>query len=112
MTPMAGATFKLVEECSGTGDLVHCGELPVRVRYRFDRYQGMMVGSGMPIPGLHRIVGSIAMPGEQAEVPRELVGADVMLTLEDGRDMRLTVVDDRGSILAEGHGPGRGCSCC
>jgi hypothetical protein len=108
---MAGATFKLVEECAGTGDLVH-GEMPLRVRYRLDRYQGMMAGSGLPIPGLHRIVGSIAMSSEQTAVPPELVGADVLLTLEDGRDMRITVVDQGGSILAEGHGPGRGCSCC
>ena len=108
---MAGATFKLVEECSGTGDLVH-REMPLRVRYRLDRYQGMMAGSGMPIPGLHRIVGSIAMSSEQAAVPPELVGENVRLTLADGRGMRITVVDETGSILAEGHGPGRGCSCC
>ena len=109
---MAGATFKLVEECSGTGDLAHGGEVPFRVRYRLDRYQGMMSGSGMPIPGLHRIVGSIAVPGEHAVMLPQLVGADVTLTLEDGRGVRITVVDETGSILAEGHGPGRGCSCC
>jgi hypothetical protein len=108
---MAEATFKLVEACSGTGDLV-CGDVPRRVQYRFDRYQGMMTGSGMPIPGLHRIVGSISMSSDREPVPEELVGVDAMLTLEDGRGLRVTVVDAAGSILAEGHGPGRGCACC
>jgi len=100
--------FTLVEECSGTGDLMRDGHVPRRVQYRFGRYQGMLEGSGLPVPGLHRIVGSIAPDA----VPSDVVGADVTLRLEDGRTVRVTVVDSSGSILAEGHGPGRGCSCC
>jgi hypothetical protein len=103
---MEHATFRLVEECSGSGDLIQGADVLGRVQYRFDRYQGMMIGSGMPIPGLHRIRGSIST------VSPDMVGADATLRLEDGRSIRITVVDRDGSILAEGHGPSRGCSCC
>lgn len=106
---MEPATFKLVEECSGTGDLVRDGGVIGRVQYRFDRYQGMTEGSGMPVPGLFRIAGAIA---GGVTVPPEVVGTDVTLRLEDGRTVRITVVDGKGSIVAEGHGPGRGCGCC
>ena len=111
-TIAAMAEFKLVEACSGVGDLVQCEGVPHRVRYRFDRYQGMMAGTGLPIPGLHRIVGSIALPNADGAVPPELVGSNAVLRLEDGRGVPITVVGADGSILAEGHGPGRGCSCC
>jgi hypothetical protein len=104
-------TFKLVEACSGTGTVVRGGtDVPGTVRYRINRYQGMMNGSGMPIPGLHRLEGSIEP--EQGPLASELIGADVTLRLEDGRTIRLVVTDGKGSVLAEGHGPGRGCSCC
>ena len=104
-------TFKLVEECSGTGTVVRDGtEVPGRVRYRIDRYQGLMNGSGMPIPGLHRLEGSIAP--EEGPLAPELIGANVSLRLEDGRTVRLVVTSGDGAVLAEGHGPGRGCSCC
>ena len=79
------------------------------VAYRINRYQGM-AGSGLPIPGLHRIEGTVAL-ADVAE-GAALVGADVKLDLEDGRTLALTVADEHGRVLAEGHGPGRGCSCC
>jgi hypothetical protein len=107
---VAGATYRLVEACSGTGDLVRAGAVVQRVRYRLDRYQGMMEASGLPIPGLHRLEGTVE---SEAEVlPPSIVGADLTLRLEDGRSVGITVVSQDGSILAEGHGPGRGCSCC
>ena len=102
-------TFKLVEACAGVGHLI--GEGVVRqVRYRIDRYQGMMDGSGLPIPGLHRIEGSVALDG--GTIASELVGADLRLELEDGRSVGVTLTGTDGRLLAEGHGPGRGCSCC
>lgn len=107
---MGGATFKLVEACSGTGDLIRGQGAPQRVRYRLDRYQGMMEGSGLPIPGLHRIEGSIAAEGAGALT--DSVGSDLSLRLEDGRFVRITLAGSDGAVLAEGHGPGRGCSCC
>jgi hypothetical protein len=107
---VGGATFKLVEACAGTGDLIRREGVLQRVRYRLDRYQGMMVESGLPIPGLHRIEGSIAVEG--AEVLGDVLGADLTLRLEDGRLVRVTLAGTDGAILAEGHGPGRGCSCC
>ena len=107
---MAHARFKLVEECAGTGDLMQDGAVLGRVRYRLDRYQGMLEGSGMPIPGLHRVEGSVEA-GQQAALAAR-AGESVTLRLEDGRTVALTLADDEGRVLAEGHGPGRGCSCC
>jgi hypothetical protein len=102
-------TFRLVEACSGVGQLIGCG--PVReVRYRIDRYQGMRESSGLPIPGLHRIEGSIVPEG--GVLPPDLVGTDMTLQLEDGRTVGITLTGTDGRVLAEGHGPGRGCSCC
>jgi hypothetical protein len=110
MAAMPRASFALVETCSGTGDLLLGADVLQRVQYRVQRYQGMLEGSGMPIPGLHRIEGTIASDG--AGVPPQAVGPDLTLRLEDGREMRVTVTGSDGSILAVGHGPGRGCSCC
>lgn len=102
------ATFRLVEACSGTGDLLRGNDWLRRVAYRFSRYQGMMP-SGLPIPNLHRIEGSIdAGDGNDTA---GIAGDDLTLRLEDGRAVRIAVGCD-GGIYAEGHGPGRGCSCC
>jgi hypothetical protein len=103
-------TFKLVEECSGSGALIHHGAVLRQVRYTISRYQGMLEGSGMPIPGLHRIEGSIDLNGDETEAG--LVGEPLTLTLEDGRTLAVTLADCNGRILTEGHGPARGCSCC
>ena len=100
--------MKLVEEYAGVGAL-RCGDrLLGAVPYRISRYQGIAM-SGLPIPGLHRIEGTLALADVAAA---DLVGANVTLELEDGRSLALTVADDTGRVLAEGHGPGRGCGCC
>jgi hypothetical protein len=102
-------TFKLVEECAGTGALVKTGAVLREVRYSISRYQGMLEGSGMPIPGLHRIEGSI---DALADADVALVGEPLTLRLEDGRSLAVTIADRGGRILSEGHGPAGGCSCC
>jgi hypothetical protein len=100
---------KLVEEYRGVGSLRVKERTIGAIPYCIHRYQGMAL-SGLPIPGLHRIEGTLSL----ANVPEAaaLVGADVTLDLEDGRSLALTVADEHGRVLAEGHGPGRGCSCC
>jgi hypothetical protein len=100
---------KLVEEYAGVGSLRLRDRTLGAIAYRISRFQGM-AASGLPIPGLHRIEGTLAL----ASLPEaaDLVGADVTLELEDGRSLALTVADDSGRVLAEGHGPRRGCSCC
>jgi hypothetical protein len=103
-------TFKLVEECSGSGALIQHGAVLRHVRYTISRFQGMLQGSGMPIPGLHRIEGSVDLHGDDVEA--RLVGEPLTLKLEDGRTLAITLADRSGRILAEGHGPSRGCSCC
>ena len=101
--------LKLVEQYAGVGSL-RCGDRTLAaIPYRINRYQGMAL-SGLPIPGLHRIEGTLALAG--APEAAALVGADVTLELEDGRSLALTVADEDGRVLAEGHGPGRGCGCC
>ena len=107
---MQRAAFKLVETCAGTGELMSCGIVLRQVRYNVNRFQGMLEGSGMPVPGLHRIEGDVdfAVTDEHAH----LIGAPLALRLEDGRTLAVTLAGRDGRILAEGHGPSRGCSCC
>jgi hypothetical protein len=99
--------LKLVEECAGVGDLSANGGIIRQVRYRIARYQGMAEGSGLPIPGLHRIEGSVDTSADLAP----LVGAPITLRLEDGRALAITIAGSDGRVLAEGHGPSR-CMCC
>ena len=101
--------MKLVEEYAGVGSLRVRDRTLGAVPYRISRFQGMAI-SGLPIPGLHRIEGTLALSSLAGA--GNLVGADVTLELEDGRSLALTVADDSGRVLAEGHGPGRGCGCC
>jgi hypothetical protein len=101
--------LKLVEEYAGVGSLRWIGGTIGAIPYRISRFQGMAM-SGLPIPGLHRIEGTVALDNVQDAAA--LVGADVALDLEDGRTLKLTVADEHGRVLAEGHGPKRGCSCC
>ena|SRR5688572_30611355 len=107
---MQRGTFKLVEECSGDGELMDRDVVLGQVHYALSRYQGMLEGSGMPVPGLHRLEGSIDF-----RVPSDcthLLGASLTLRLEDGRTLSVTLADRTGRILTEGHGPSHGCSCC
>ena len=101
--------LKLVEQYAGVGTLLWRDRRFNRVPYRINRFQGL-THSGLPVPGLHRIEGSIEM--SEIEDPTGLVGATFTLELEDGRSLNLTLADDVGRVLAEGHGPKHGCSCC
>jgi hypothetical protein len=107
---MPRGAFKLVETYEGTGALIDQDVVLAHVRYHVRRFQGMLEGSGMPIPGLHRIEGSVDYV-VGADNTR-LVGAPLTLRLEDGRSLAITLADRDGRVLAEGHGPSRGCSCC
>jgi hypothetical protein len=101
--------LKLVEHYAGVGTLLWRDRTSHRVPYRIDRFQGL-TASGLPVPGLHRIEGSIEMC--EVEDAAGLVGATFTLKLEDGRSLSLTLADAVGRVLAEGHGPKHGCSCC
>jgi len=106
---LGSTTVKLVEQYAGVGALRWQDRRVSDIAYRISRYQGMAV-SGMPIPGLHRIEGSVTLNGITDAAT--LVGAPLTLELEDGRTLALTLADAAGRVLAEGHGPGRGCGCC
>ena len=101
--------MKLVEESAGIGELTLNGVILREVPYRFSRYQGMTEGSGLPIPGLHRIEGSIEFNANTD--PLEWIGIPLSLKLQDGRVIGITLVNREGRILTEGHGPTT-CLCC
>ena len=107
---MQRGIFKLIETCAGTGELIERGVVLRQVRYNLNRFQGMLEGSGMPVPGLHRIEGSIGVALRDDDT--RLIGAPLTLRLEDGRALGITLADREGRILTEGHGPSFGCSCC
>ena len=101
--------MKLVEKSAGIGELVLDGVVLREVRYRVSRFQGLMEGSGLPIPGLHRIEGSIDFDANTD--PAEWIGTLLGLKLEDGRVFGITLLGNDGRILSEGHGPTK-CLCC
>ncbi len=100
--------LRLVDECIGVGELAIGERRFPGVRYEVRRLQGI-APSGLPVPGLHRIEGQVGVDGH-ADLPA-LAHSDCTLHLEDGRTMRLTLIDAEGRVLAEGHGPSR-CHCC
>lgn len=101
--------MKLVEACEGEGRLTVHGEAVGSVGYAIHRFQAMTPG-GLPVPGLHRIEGRLAI--ETLPIPLELErDTQLSLELEDGRRLVLKLVDESGRVLAEGHGPGQ-CGCC
>ena len=101
--------MRLVEQVSGIGGLKWQGETFAGIRYRINRFQGE-AANGLPIPGLHRIEGTLELGG--LSDAKRIVGSSVTLELEDGRTLPLTLADADGRVLAEGHGPKHGCSCC
>ncbi|HEX4997462.1 MAG TPA: hypothetical protein VFY29_04525 [Terriglobia bacterium] len=101
--------MKLFEDASGVGELWRDGVSPVAVRYSIQRYQGIVEGSGLPIPGRHRIEGSIDC--DAGANLSDWVGAPLTLRLSDGRMLGVTLADRHGRILSEGHGPLK-CMCC
>ena len=101
--------MKLVEETEGEGKLTVSGKAVGTVPYAIRRYQAMTTG-GMPVPGLHRIEGRLALAALPVAMALE-ADTPVHLEFEDGRRLELTLVDTDGHVLAEGHGPGR-CGCC
>jgi hypothetical protein len=101
--------MKLIEDGSGVGELIREGRTLRRVRYQVRRYQGVMEGSGLPIPGLFRIEGSVDF--DPTKDSSEWLATPLTLRLEDGRSLGIYLVDTNGRILSEGHGPMK-CMCC
>lgn len=101
--------MKLVESGSGLGELLRNGRTLRQVRYEIQRYQGTMEGSGLPIPGLFRLEGSIDF--DPTRDPSDWINAPLVLKLDDGRSLGINLIDATGRILTEGHGPLK-CMCC
>ena len=100
--------MKLVETAAGVGQLSRNGTILQEVRYEVRRFQGMVEGSGLPVPGLFRIEGAIR---SASSVLPDWLNVPLTLRLEDGRSLGIVVVDVSGRILSEGHGPLK-CMCC
>ena len=101
--------MKLVETGSGLGALMRNDIFLRQVRYEVQRYQGVMEGSGMPIPGLFRIEGSIDF--DSTRDSSDWINVPLTLKLEDGRALGIVLADSAGRVLSEGHGPLK-CMCC
>jgi len=101
--------MRVVEEISGIGVLIMDGEALCQVRYCLSRFQGMMESSGLPIPGLHRIEGSIEF--QSGTDPHLWINIPLTLKLQDGSMFGINLVNAAGRILSEGHGPAK-CQCC
>jgi hypothetical protein len=101
--------MKLVEEGAGLGTLLQNGNILRNVRYEIRRYQGVMEGSGLPIPGLFRIDGAIDF--DSATDSPAWINVPLTLRLDDGRAIGVVVADTTGRLLSEGHGPLK-CMCC
>lgn len=106
---MVAGMMKLVEEIAGIGELMSQNMTLRDIRYRISRFQGMMEGSGLPIPGLHRIEGAVDF--NFSTDPHEWIGTPLKLKLDDGRTLGITIINADGRILSEGHGPMK-CLCC
>ena len=100
--------MRLVDESAGVGELAVGERRFSGIRYEVRRFQGI-APSGLPVPGLHRIEGRVTLDGS-ADL-QALARSNCTLHLEDGRTMALTLIDEEGRVLAEGHGPSR-CHCC
>jgi hypothetical protein len=101
--------FKLVEEVAGLGELLRDSRTLGPVQYEIRRYQGVIESSGLPVPGLFRIEGRIE--GQSDTAVADCLNVPLVLRLSDGRALSITVVDQNGRVLSEGHGPSR-CLCC
>jgi len=99
---------KLVEETSGTGELLLKSLVLRRVRYHIKVFQGMF-GNGMPNPIQRTVEGSVDFGGETGAA--DLVGTNLTLKLEDGRRIGVTIADDAGTIQQRPPCT-TGCSCC
>lgn len=101
--------MKKVEESSGVGELRSSEKALCQVGYRLTRFQGLVEESGLPIPGVHRIEGTLKFKPDTNS--QEWIGIPLRLKLEDGRMFGITLVNNEGCILSEGHGPSK-CLCC
>jgi hypothetical protein len=100
---------KLVEQCSGTGDLIQHNKVVRQVRYEISVFQGMLGDSGLPIPGQRTLTGSIDF--DAARESEDLVGPLLTLKLEDGRQLGIRLTGEGGRIEEGRHGHGA-CLCC
>ena len=93
---------KLVEQCSGTGQLLRDNDVVREVRYELSVFQGMAAGSGLPIPGQRTLTGCVDFdPRREAA---DLIGPVLTLRLEDGRYLGIPASCSRFRPCATDHG--------
>ena len=100
---------RLVEESSGDGELLLKSLVLRQVRYQIRVFQGFFEGNGLPIPSQRTVEGSIDF-GDSNDAD-DLIGANLMLRLQDGRKIGVIIADATGAIHQRA-ACGTGCSCC
>ena len=101
--------MKCIEERSGVGLLIQNETVLREARYYLKLHQGFVEHSGLPIPGVYRLEGSIDF--DPKTDPADWINSPLGLRLEDGRVLGISIAGPDGRILSEGHGPSR-CLCC
>ena len=100
---------KLVEESSGTGELLLKSLVLRQVRYQIRVFQGFFDGNGLPNPTQRTVEGQIDLDNPQESA--DLIGANLTLKLEDGRKLGVIIADESGAIHQRAACT-TGCSCC
>jgi hypothetical protein len=99
---------KLMEESSGTGELLLKSHVLGPVRYQIKVFQGMFP-NGLPNPLQRSVEGSVELGGGSGA--GDLVGARLTLRLEDGRKIGITISDADGAIVHRATCT-TACGCC
>jgi hypothetical protein len=96
--------MRLVEQLSGTGELIRNHQVLQQARYSIRVYQKMLDGHpDQPMLDTLRIEGTL--DSEYLRDTLGMVGEEFTLRLNDGRCLDITVLDHRGKIAGRGRGP-------
>ncbi len=92
---------KLLYELSGQGTLFSGDEKVLDIPYELKFFQEVIVTGGEErITGLTDFAGSL-LPGDQYQLAM-LIGTELVLQMEDGRCLEVTVVSNRGKLNKRG----------
>ncbi len=92
---------KLLYELSGQGALFKGDEQVLSIRYDLKFFQEVIITGGEErMTGLTDFSGSL-LPGDQYQLAM-LVGQELILQMEDGRCLEVTVVSNQGNLHKRG----------
>ena len=94
--------MRLIGQPSGIGDVYENGQLLGTVHYSLNVYQQYDEGRDQAGTGVQHIEGRITPAGKIDLRDLWSRGADLLLTLSDGRALHVQLRDDRGNIILNG----------